>query len=112
MYCRPEYNLCNTHSGYLSCCTAGVTGAYLGFLLQLKQLLELSCGPIVATLPALEHNAQPHAVYGRPEAALRWEHPFFEDIRTSKFPDYGQVQPSKYAEKVKVSQNPDQTHDL
>ncbi len=75
----------------------------MGFLLQLKQLLEPSCGPIVATLPALEHNAQPHAVYGRPEAALRWEHPFFEDIRTSEFPGYGQVQPSKYAEKVMVS---------
>jgi len=54
-------------------------------------------------MPALEHNAQPHAVYGKPAAALRWEHPFFEDIRTSEFPGYGRVQPSKYAEKVMVS---------
>ncbi len=82
------------------CLTAG---AYLGLLLQLKRLLQPGCGPGVAALPGIEHNARPDVVYGTPVAALRWKHPFFEDIRKSSFPEYGHVQPSKYAEKVCLS---------
>lgn len=72
----------------------------MGFLLLLKQLLQPECGPVVAVLPIPDSARAPHAEYGRPEAALRWQHPFFEDIKTCVFPEYAHVQPSKYAEKV------------
>ena len=77
-----------------------LAGAYIGFLLQLRRLLEPSCSPVTAPQPVLSKQPVPHPVYGQASSALRWAHPFYEDIRTSKFPDYEQVQPSKYARKV------------
>lgn len=77
-----------------------LAGAYIGFLLQLRSLLEPSCSPVTAPQPVLSKQPVPHPVYGQASSALRWAHPFYEDIRKSKFPEYEHVQPSKYARKV------------
>lgn len=77
-------------------------GAYLGLLLQLKRLLEPSHCPVVAVLPPLDTTAKPDDKFGKPEAELRWKHPFFSDIQLNSFPEYHHVQPSKYAEKVSM----------
>ena len=78
----------------IRCCA----GAYIAFLLRLKRVLSFT-EAVAPVMPPEDLGRD--TMWVKPEARLRWLHPFFEDMAEEWKPTYyGNVLSGRYAAKV------------